>query len=132
MAQETVERKNSVGRKMLNLFGKRDQPVERAKRLAGPELDMLNESLLYANWNGHLDELKRLIKAGADVNAKDADGFTVLMRAAKWGQTSVCKFLMNNGADPGIKDAFGKTAAMWAEQKGYAKTAEFLNKKMKS
>ena len=41
----------------------------------------------------------RLIEAGADVNAKSEDGFTVLMSACDRGNHEVVEVLLDNGAD---------------------------------
>ena len=38
--------------------------------------------------SGDYAEVKRLIEEGADVNAKNKEGYTALMRASGWGSTS--------------------------------------------
>ncbi|VDM28408.1 unnamed protein product [Toxocara canis] len=55
--------------------------------------------LARASLNGFLEVAKTLLKAGADINEKDRNGVTLLLRAiaAKNDETSV--FLLNNGAD---------------------------------
>ena len=42
---------------------------------------------------------KLLIENGADINAKNWEGFTALMRAAKYGQIDILKLLLEKGAD---------------------------------
>jgi ankyrin repeat protein len=49
------------------------------------------------------------VKAGADVNARDAKGQTALFGAALWGWNDVVKALVAHNADPKIKDLNGKT-----------------------
>jgi ankyrin repeat protein len=59
---------------------------------------------------GHLELAKRLIEAGADVNAKAETGTTVLMVAAGKGHEEFVRLLLQAGADPGARDMHGKTA----------------------
>lgn len=40
-----------------------------------------------------------LLEAGANVNAKDFDGWTPLHAAAHWGQEEACKILVENFCD---------------------------------
>jgi uncharacterized protein len=56
-----------------------------------------------------IDSLKLLLKAGGDINAKDARGLTALHEAARWGWNDVVQFLVENGADLDAKDARGMT-----------------------
>ena len=51
-----------------------------------------------------------LIQAGADVNIKDADGDTALMKAAICGNATCTKLLLTSGADVNISDDDGWTA----------------------
>ncbi len=56
-----------------------------------------------------------LIALGADVNAKDNDGRSVLMWASlKRIDTDTVAALIRAGADVNAKDDFGKTALIWA------------------
>jgi len=45
-----------------------------------------------------------IIKAGADVNVRDFDGWTPLHAAAHWGQKEAAEVLLENMCDISIKD----------------------------
>ena len=53
----------------------------------------------WAAWKGHTDIVKLLIENGADVNEKNALGWTPLGSAAYFGYTDVVKLLIEKGAD---------------------------------
>lgn len=57
-----------------------------------------------------------LLQAGANVNTKDASGFTALMLAADRNYTDVIELLLQAGAKVDIKDNAGETALIYAAQ----------------
>ncbi|MBS0265629.1 MAG: ankyrin repeat domain-containing protein [Planctomycetes bacterium] len=63
--------------------------------------------LLVASRLGHLAIVRVLIKAGAQVNHADHDGFTSVNSAARAGHWEVVKFLIWEGADVTAADATG-------------------------
>lgn len=67
-----------------------------------------NLFLRLAVFNGHLDCVKKLIAKGADVNAKDKNGLSMLHHAAWNGHLSCLEELINNGADVNARDNEGK------------------------
>lgn len=75
-------------------------PAELANR---PIFDLtqqqkLNEALLTAAEAQNIQEVKRLLDAGADINAADEDGFTVLVTALSSYQLDLVEYLVQHGA----------------------------------
>lgn len=68
--------------------------------------------------NNYEDNIKAMLKAGADVNAKDKNGKTALMYAADAGNDETIKELLKAGANIQAKDNNGKTALMYAASTG--------------
>ena len=68
-----------------------------------------------AAWNNNAAEAKRLIANGADVNAKNEDGWTPLHLAAIQNAAEVAKVLIANGAEVNANDNRGNTPLYWAE-----------------
>nr|XP_022287059.1 protein phosphatase 1 regulatory subunit 12A-like isoform X9 [Crassostrea virginica] len=58
---------------------------------------------------GYMKVMSILLKAGADVNSQDYDGWTPLHAAAHWGQEEACKTLVDHMCDMQIKNNGGQT-----------------------
>ena len=58
--------------------------------------------------------LKLLIEHGADIETRDEEGATPLMRAAEFGQTGIVRELLKHGANVGAEDKYGNTALITA------------------
>lgn len=69
----------------------------------------LGEKLRKAAKKGTLDEVKRCLAGGADVDFKDDGGNTALMWAAFNGHLRVVEMLLEEGADPLLKSYRQKT-----------------------
>jgi ankyrin repeat protein len=106
--------------------GKLGLPDEKQKNLN----DALIDAAIYENDK----EIERLIKAGADITAKDKDGWTVMHWAASFGQTKNCMVLMKECAKAGgdIKKLVAMvdndlwTASMVAGRRGHGRTSRML------
>ena len=81
-------------------------PLMAAAGLASNEIDTRGKFKTSAQ---AVECIELLVKAGADVNARDAKGQTALFGAALWGWNDVVKALVAHNADPKIKDLNGKT-----------------------
>ena len=75
---------------------------------------------------GNLAEVKRLITAGADLNALDSYGATALHRAAIKNRPKIAKMLLAAGADVDVNSSRGHTALHWATQSGNAEVVKVL------
>ncbi len=72
--------------------------------------DKTNQALLDAATQGDWFNLKRAIKAGADVDARDQDGRTSLMHVVSQGNDlEIVQYLVELGADLNAKDNAGRT-----------------------
>ena len=76
-----------------------------------PQKSKLNDQLLAAAPVNDVNAVRRLLDAGANVNAADAYGNTALMLAAEVrSKGDVVKLLLERGADADIRDPSGLTA----------------------
>jgi len=87
------------------------------------------DSFLNEAGAGNKERIELFIKAGTDVNAKDNNGDTALMRASADDNFGVVKLLIEKGADANSKDNDGYTALMFASSKGDLAVATLLIKK---
>jgi ankyrin repeat protein len=55
-----------------------------------------------------------LLDKGADINAKDNDGWTPLIKAAAGDRTELARLLLERGADMDVVDKLERTASMYA------------------
>lgn len=88
-----------------------------------------NRLLLDAARDGLVEDAKRLIESGANVNARDSAGRTPLMFAANAGDTKLARLLLEKGADPNTRCDDGSTPLMKASQYGYEGMLKLLQAK---
>jgi ankyrin repeat protein len=67
-----------------------------------------------------------LIGHGADVNAHDEEGYSVLMAAAEMGHVDIVKMLLDKGAKKNAKDEEGNTALGYAEAEEHEEVIKLL------
>lgn len=82
--------------------------------------------LMKAAQKGDVEKIRNLIYSGADVNAKDKEGWTALMYAVRYqNDADAVKILLNNKASPLVKNIYGANSMMIAA--GFSKNSEIVN-----
>ena len=84
-----------------------------------PQIVQLKEideksALMMACKNKKLEEVKSLMKEGADPNVSNKNGLTALMMVVSDGYLEIAEVLVKNGADTNLKEKMGKNALMMA------------------
>ena len=77
-----------------------------------PDVEEVGVRLVYlcrGDRGGNPDKVRRLLRLGADVDHRDAQGKTALHRAAKAGFTVTMDVLLEHGASVDIEDGKGET-----------------------
>jgi ankyrin repeat protein len=91
---------------------------------------MKNESgdsaLSCASKSGHIDCVRDLIDAGADVNARNRHGETALMFASYENRPELAQILLNNGADANLATNTGTVPLHAACKKNFTEVAQVL------
>ncbi len=85
--------------------------------LAEGARDRACQAVYHAACSGE-DALKQHLSTGAQVDTRDDDGETPLMKAADHGVASAVEALLRAGADPNARDEDGETALMMAADEG--------------
>ena len=96
------------------------------KELSKLTQEELNLQLRKFSYKGLLNNVKLLIKAGADVNSKSDHGWTSLTLASSHGHNEIIKELIDNGADIYITTFGGNTPLMIAKNYRYPNTEKLL------
>jgi len=87
----------------------------------------LNKKLLDAGAKGNLQDVKSLIKRGADINAQDKfSGWTPLHFAAFYNELDALKLLVQLGADVNTQDKSGWTPLHYAARDDKLDALKFL------
>jgi len=72
------------------------------------------------------NKARQIIEMGADLNARDENGETVLRAAAMWGEKDIAELLINKGANLDLQNNNGVTALMYAAWGRHKQIAELL------
>ena len=83
----------------------------------------IDYALMEAVAEGELDEIKRLIKEGADVNSKNSEGETPLHVSGIWGKVEPLQLLLAAGAKVNVQATGAKSLGLaplhWYTHPGY-------------
>src|SRR5215468_1715343 len=74
--------------------------------------------LQWAVYDGNIEEVRRLIKAGANVSLANNYGATPMGLAAEVGNAEIIKLLLDAGADADSPNSEGQTALMAVARTG--------------
>jgi cytohesin len=94
--------------------------------IANGACSVSQQALIWAACVGTVEELKRVIANGADLNAKDDEGETTLIKAAGAGRTASVEVLIAAGADVNARQTNGYTALMAAAENGRSEIVKAL------
>jgi ankyrin repeat protein len=83
-------------------------------------------ALIVAAAHGHVDTVKALVDAGADVNAADVTGWTVLHAAAYKGDKQIVSLLLERGAIAPPPTWFLQAPSVMAEKLGHQDVVPLL------
>lgn len=83
-----------------------------------------NEKLILAVENGERAEIVHLIKAGAEINAVNAQGDTPLMVATKRNDAQTVQLLIDYGADVNIQNDQSDNVLLYASRSGLLQIVE--------
>ena len=94
---------------------------------AGADLELgASSPLMEAAQEGHLELVKYLLEARAEVNSQTSTGDTALSFACERGHTDVADLLLKWGSDLEHESEGGRTPLMKAVRAGHYCTAKFL------
>jgi ankyrin repeat protein len=132
MAQRLKESK--IHKVLLRLNNLVHKPESEKRKPNPKKQNQLNDGFLEAARNNRLDECKRLLKAGADIEARGWAGHTAFIFAAMNGYIQICAFLLAEYAKSGgnarkfinAADSLKITALHWAAGGGHIQTCALL------
>ncbi len=84
---------------------KHEHPQRPRKSITKPGPALLHMAV----WRGRAEEIKELLSAGAQLDARDEKGRTPLHEAAFWGRVEAIKALLSAGAQLDARDKYGNT-----------------------
>ena len=134
---DLISRRSSDGWTPLHLagfFGRDDCAaflIDNGAPLDALSTNAIRKTPLHAALAGAANAtlVRRLILAGADVEARGENGIQPIHLAASRGNESLCHLLVSRGADPEATMDDGTTPAKLATQRGFPELAEKLNAK---
>ena len=115
----------------MKTIGKSVEPFAEAAKAEPPKakVEASGITIHQAASLENIGAVKQHLAGGADVNAKNVDGWTPLHEAAFGGRKEIVELLISNGADVNAKGESGRTPLDLATQsKRNLETADLLRK----
>ena len=104
-----------------------DEAAARAMAAEHPEYVRAHRPMTTAASNGRADVVKLLLSLGADPNASEHDGITVLHRAVQSGSVETVRRLVEAGADLEVRERRWKgTPVSWSKVLGKDEVFDYL------
>ena len=103
-----------------------DLGVLKQEELEKRSISPLRAELMEASLRGKSNGVELLLDEGADINARDKNGQTVLMAASSEAHVDVVKLLLARGADINAKGEDGLTALTAASSQGRQEVVNIL------
>lgn len=125
MRKSTVILALALGFSISNLNATNDILVSNTNETAVKLIEI--SPLCKAVATGNIDEVNRLIKAGADVNAK-SNGLMPIHYAAKYNRVELIKILITAGSEIHTPCELGYTALSYAKNAKATDAAQFLKR----
>jgi hypothetical protein len=119
----TTRKKNKKSKKSNKRFRK-----TRSKRQRGGTINN-NIKLIRSSMFGNREAVKKLLKEGADVNAKNSYGYTALILASSNGRTEIVAMLLDAGANVNARtntNYWGSTALIRASENKHTEIVSML------
>jgi ankyrin repeat protein len=110
---EDMEKEEGIGSFFHTKYGNRGADID--INWQNPE-DNGKTALIIATRNGHLEVVRELIRAGADVNQSDTHDNVPIFWAAMHGFLEIANALIRAGADVNKKNSGDQTAVFFATQ----------------
>ncbi|XP_032745268.1 putative ankyrin repeat domain-containing protein 20A5 [Rattus rattus] len=88
--------------------------------------EMRRTSLHYACAHNHPDVVTLLLENNSNINIKDDEGCTPLIKAVQWQNTDCVSILLKYNANPNLTDFHGNTAFHHAASRGNIKIVKLL------
>ena len=85
-----------------------------------------NSPLFDAIKKGDIEAVRKHLDAGADVNTKDEDGYTLLTVAVAYGSKEIVELLISKSVDVNAKNDGGSTPLNIATASGHKEIVELL------
>ena len=86
----------------------------------------MDQCIIKASENNEIEDVKRLLEAGADPNFQDKCGSTALIWASKTGNIEIVRVLFEAGADLNLQNRWGNTALIIASRYTVEETVKIL------